>query len=247
MTENNSTLAHEVIEELWATRETLPLQPTADIDLVWVVSTPGTVKELPDIPPYDAALTNLALIKEGIGIVSAVTGLRLDKPANDINGADIDAAGPILLYNGESAAAGDKYAQNEHLRELAAQPGFLIPPSKLVVADIEEINTPGQIKQLAGFVEGSQGKIRKIAVVSGYQHSVRVGRYLEHHRELFPEGVEFVNAAVGLSDNESAIAAVEARKVLRYYRAGHLARNSYFDVPHVPSGRADFRRSPTQG
>lgn len=237
-------LAHEVVEELWDTRENLPFRPTAEIDLVWVVSAPGTVKDEPNAGPYKEQLFNLELVKEGIRIVQEVTALRLGKPVAEVTKDDIEEAGPVLFYNGERAAKGHNYPQNEHLEELVDDPDFPLPRSKVSIEDIEEVNTPGQVKQLAERLAGSPGEVSNIAVVSGFQHSPRVGRYIEQHKGLFSEDVRFLNAAADQhTPNESAIAGVEARKTVRYYGTGHLALKSAFYEGPVQSGRPDLRRA----
>lgn len=82
--ENLQPLAHQVLEELWYTREHLPFKPSADIDMVWVFSAPGTVNDEPNAGPYKDRLFNLDLINEGVRIVQEVTALRLHKSVNEI-------------------------------------------------------------------------------------------------------------------------------------------------------------------
>jgi len=234
-------IAHQVLEELWDTRESLPFQPSANIDMVWVFSAPGTVSDEPNAGPYRGKLFNLELIEEGIRIGREVTALRLGKPVDDVTKEDIEAVGPVLFYNGERQIKGHKYPQNEHLEALIAEPDFAFPESKVLIDDIDEANTPGQVKQLAERL-GSQPKhFTNIAVVSAFQHSPRVGRYLEKYKGLFLKEVRFYNAATAQTHNESAIAGLEARKVLGYYRAGHLAAHSAFYPDPAQSDRPDLR------
>lgn len=243
--ENLQPLAHQVLEELWYTREHLPFKPSADIDMVWVFSAPGTVNDEPNAGPYKDRLFNLDLINEGVRIVQEVTALRLHKSVNEITKLEIESDGPVLFYNGERASKGHNYPQNEHFEALVADPNFPLPVSKVLIDDIEEVNTPGQIKQLAERLENKSEQFSNIAVVSAVQHSLRVGRYLEKYKDLFSDKVYFYNAASAQTHNESAIAGLEARKVLGYYRAGHLAAHSMFYPDPVKSTRPDLRRVAT--
>ena len=231
MSQELKTLAHEAIDEMWAMRENHSFQPTADIDMVWVVSAPGTVKEAPNDWPYEDVLFDLDLVEEGIRVVKSVTGLRLGKDPKDVTKSDIEDYGPTLFYNGEDEETRDyKYPQNAHLREMMANPNFPLPLSKVIIGRIPEIGTPAQVKELARQLRQNSQRAQKIAVVAGLPHLARVGRYLSHHQELFPKEVEFVEDAVTQAHNELAIAGREARKVVKYYQMGHLARESRFRI-----------------
>jgi hypothetical protein len=59
-------------------------------------------------------------------------------------------------------------------------------------------------------------------------HSVRLSRYLEHHKELLPKGVTFVNAYIPEAVNKVGKTLREVRKVADYAEKGDLSIDSYF-------------------
>lgn len=241
---NERKFVHSVVEELWAAKESLPFKPTPDVDLVWVVSSVGTVKEPADLgpdSPYTGALFDRGVVDEGVRVVREVTALRAGKPVEDVTPDDIEASGPTLLYNGESPGLPhSKFPnQNRHFRELTEEEGFPIPRSKIIVGDIDEANTPAQVRQIAEYLEGRDVAVRKVAVVCGLPHITRVGRYVERHKALLPEGISLVVDPVPQEEGnkETEIATLEVKKARQYLKKGDLAVRSVFFPESVPDRR----------
>lgn len=226
--------AREITNELRVLRKNPPYQPAPDIDLVWVVSQPGTVRKL----SYDGIYRKLAelgisndlkVVEAGIGLVIGVTALRLGGiDPSSVSRSDIEKRGPIFFYNGEDAGTPNaNYPQNEDLEVMAAQPDFPIPGTKMIIDHIHEIGTPAQIIGFARFLP-THPEVQRVAVVSMAPHSVRVARYLQYYRNLLPKGVILENAFVAETVIGVGSTLREVRKVIKYWSKGDLARNPYF-------------------
>jgi hypothetical protein len=217
-----------VIEELRESREK-PFVPTADINVVWVLSEPGTVKKNSNDGVYAGASSDRININHGVELVQQITALRINKSVDEITKEDIHDHGPIFFYNGEgSSTANANYSQVNDLTELVATPEFPIPASKVAIDCLEIAHTPAQIESVAHYLK-EHDISGKIAVVSIGAHLARVGRYLEHHKEELPEGVEFVNAASTQTHNPVGTTVREIHKVQQYLEKGDLAEESIFD------------------
>lgn len=205
-----------------------PYQPAAEVDVVWVLSQPGTVKQPSNDGVYKGILNDLIVVQAGINLVRAITGLRLAIGEESITKEDIQIAGPIFFYNGEDASTSNfNYSQNEDLAVMAAHPDFPIPRSKMIIEHIDEIGTPAQITGFANFLHAHPG-MRKVAVVSMAPHSERVSRYLQHYRNLYPSDVVLENAPVAERRIPVGGTLREIKKIIRYYGKGDLAREPYF-------------------
>jgi hypothetical protein len=236
-------MVHDAVEQLWGVY-VKPPEPTQDIDLVWAVSAPGTVKtaaHFEDDPgnPYNNTSFNVGIVDHAVDLVRQVTALRKGKPVDEITKEDIRSHGPKLLYNGESlSSSGTRFPQqNEDFRELCRKDDFPLPLENIIVGEIETANTPGQVKQLAELLSDSGLPApRKVAVVCGTPHMTRTGRYLQRSNGLFPSGTEFVPAVLGQGTDEkmSRLAALEVKKALTYAAMGHLDPHSIFFDDEVP-------------
>lgn len=226
-----SELTHQVVSELKDMRDHPPFEPTPDIDMVWVLSAPGTAKEAANDGAYSGASFDRMNIDAGVQAVLDITARRLGKPSDEITREDVETHGPVLFYNGEDEATErGKYRQNEAFEELASDPNFPIPRSKIIIDRISEIATPAQVKGLAEYLRNTNQRGAKIAVVSLFAHAPRVGRYLEHYKDLFPAAIEFVNAPAGMTIRGLAASFREANKIVQYYEMGHLAKDSIFQT-----------------
>ena len=127
-----------------------PFTPTADIDVVWVLAGPGTILTNLDDGQYAGRSPDKERILAGINVVEAVTALRVEKSKDQVTLADIESHGPTLFYNGEVEDQG-AYPQNTDLRKWVID-GQSPLGSKLVIRDLNEIYTPGQVKSLAQFL-----------------------------------------------------------------------------------------------
>lgn len=229
MTEN-SGLAHEVINELRVIKEQPPFKATPDIDMVWAVSAPGTVKS-PEIDGiYKGRHADLEVVEPAIQLVREVAALRTGKEVGLVTKSDIAEKGPVYYYNGESAKTKNfVYPQNEDMRAMAKEPQFPIPESKIVVEDIDELGTHTQIKKLAEFLHKLENRsIKKIAVVGLVHHSRRISRYIQRYKDLFPEDVVLVSVPVADRLNPVGATLREVRKVVKYAKKGDLAKEPYF-------------------
>lgn len=230
---SKNELVHSVVNELRETADKGEFVPTADIDMVWVLSAPGTAKEASNDGAYSGVSFDRMNIDKGVEAVMKVTALRLNKPLEEVTRDDVEASGPTLFYNGEDAETENvNYLQNEAFQELISEPDFPIPESKIVIDRIPTISTVPQVKGLAEYLKNSETLPRKVAAVSLFPHGPRVGRYIEHYRNMFPEGVEFTNVPVNVKEvmGEKAIGTVlrEVRKVPQYFDKGDLAAKSAF-------------------
>ena len=220
-------LAYGALQELRETREN-PFVPTADIDMVWVLSAPGTYSTLTEDGVYTGDSPDRTVIDHGIGIVKQITGLRVGKSPQDVTKDDIEAHGPIFYYNGESEESQDyRWAQNKDLIEAAQSPDFPLPLSKMIIDTIDVANTPGQMVGITKWL-AETGYRGKIVTVSIGAHNLRVGRYIEHYKAGFPEGVTFLEAPATQEHNPVGHTKREVDKVPLYWLAGDLASKSYF-------------------
>ena len=205
-------------------------EPTSDIDVVWVISQPGTYLKPADYGIYKGLWLDRQTIDYGIDIVKKITSLRLAEQGNapqTVTKEMILEHGPILFYNGEESTTKDhKLTQNSDLRKVVDLPGFPLPKENVVIEDIDVNNTSGQIPGFMEFLK-AHPKVHKVAVVSLVAHSRRVGRYLEEfrikHPDLFPKSLEFLNAWVSPSERGVGITLKEMRKLEKYYEKGDLA------------------------
>lgn len=220
-------LAMSVIQELKDDKES-PFAPTADIDMVWVLSEPGTVDGISQDGPYAGASSDLINVNHGIEVVRQITALRVGKEVDDVTKEDIEASGPTFYYNGEDRlTVGQNYSQNQHLALLATTPEFPIPISKFVIDHLDIANTPAQIKCVARYLKDHDYH-GKVATVSIGAHSARVGRYLEQYKDILPEGVQFLNAASTQTHNSASTTRREIRKIVKYAEKGDLSEKSIF-------------------
>ncbi|QQS18937.1 hypothetical protein IPL68_02665 [Candidatus Saccharibacteria bacterium] len=240
-------LVHNALEEAW-TAYLHPTEPTEDIDLVWALSAPGTVKtpaqfEQEPENPYNGESFNVGIVNHAVSVVLKVTALRTGKTVEEVTKDDIINRGPKLLYNGESLKTkGTRFSsQNEDFLELCRHVDFPIPFQNIIIGEIAEAHTPAQVKQLAELLRRDDGvpPPRKVAVVCGIPHMVRTGRYLQHFRTLFSDGTSFVPSVIpqGSKEKMSKLTALEVRKALFYAAVGHLDPSSIFFPNGVPDAR----------
>ncbi|OGL37510.1 hypothetical protein A3B63_00275 [Candidatus Saccharibacteria bacterium RIFCSPLOWO2_01_FULL_49_22] len=218
-------LVHQVVDELRELKKSPPFEPTADIDMVWVISQPGTAKRASEDGIYKGISNDRKVIDYGIELIKEITALRLGKAPEEVTKEDIEASGPTLFYNGEDRnTRNSAYPQIEDLEELIDEPDFPVPRSKIVIDHIPELGTHTQVK---GFFEYLQQRQlpEKVAVVSMIHHSRRVARYLEHYKDQLPEGVSLVNAPVAETHETVGITLREVRKIADYAEKGDLSRD----------------------
>ena len=191
-------LRHQVIEEL---RQLEAFEPSADMDIVWVLSNPGTVYKPSQDGVYKGDMADLRAVERGI-----------------------EVAGPILYYNGEDESTTNvNYPQNQDLMKMVSQPDSPIPKSKVVIGHIDRIGTPAQVEDFARYLEESSIS-GKIPVVTSAEHSARVSRYLNHYKELLPPDVTFVNAFFPETFNSVGKTKREISKIIEYAEKGDLSR-----------------------
>lgn len=219
-------LVRSIISELRQKKEQKAFQPTPDIDMVWVVSLPGTVSTPSDDGIYQGRMADKEIVDAGVDLVTQITAMRLHKPVKDVSKDDIAQSGPTFFYNGEDRTHG-KYAQNEDLQRLVDTPEFPIPPGKVTIRNIEEMNTVGQVKNIAEFLHQNP-QFKKIAVVARVHHQRRVARYLEQLRGLLPQDVELLDASVPETQKHVGSTLREVRKIVRYAKKGDLTEEPYF-------------------
>lgn len=220
MTERGE-LVHRIINELRELRDH-PYKPTPDIDMVWVLSAPGTINEHSDDGIYNGESADRVNIMAGINLVYQITAIRLGKEVKDVTKEDVAANGPIFFYNGEDETTTNvKYRQNEALARVLEEPSFPLPKSKVVIDHIDTIGTPAQVRGIAKYFEETNFE-GMVAVISMIHHSRRVSRYLNHQKGLFASGVKFVNAFVPETVNGLGKSLREVRKVVKYSRKGDL-------------------------
>lgn len=224
-----SELVHTVVDELRELKQRPPFEPTADIDMVWVISQPGTAKSPSEDGIYKGISSDRKVIDYGVQLVIQITALRLGKNIAEITQDDIESNGPTLFYNGEDKdTENSAYMQNEDFEKLVLEPGFPIPRSKIVIDHIPRLGTHTQVQEFASFLHKSNPP-EKVAVVSMIHHSRRVGRYLSHYWHLFPEGVTLVNAPVAETHKPVGTTFREVGKIVKYAEKGDLAKDSLAD------------------
>lgn len=217
-------LEHTVLDELRAHKEK-PFVPTPDIDMVWVVSQPGTALKPSSDGIYKGVSTDRKVIDYGIDLIKEITALRLGKDVSEVTRYDIESSGPVLFYNGEdNTTENSAYPQNEDLETLAQEPDFPIPRSKIVIQHIPKLGTHTQVQELASYLQLQHGPPRKIAVVSMGPHSPRVSRYLQHYKDLLPKDVKLVNAPVFEADKPVGKLFREIGKIVKYAEKGDLSK-----------------------
>lgn len=219
----NKIVIEEIRQRVEAT-ETAPVP--YDIDLVWSISGPGSVLEPPANGLYAGRLTDKERVDHAIAIVITVTAAKLNKDLDEVTREDIEKHGPYLYYNGESQGQG-QYAQNEALLLWAQATDFPLPFSHVIISQLAEIYTPGQIKDLIKYLE-EHPEIKKIAVVTHVAHERRVSRYLAHYLHLFPQGIQFLGYPVKETIVPEPAIADEAEKIRRYAQKGDLAADPLF-------------------
>lgn len=204
-------------------------EPTADIDIVWVLSAPGTVKKIATDGTYAGASSDITNVNHGVDLVRQITALRIGKEVDDVTKEDIGEHGPMLFYNGEDdETKGTRYPQNKDFEELVATPEFPVPASNIVIDHIDVANSIAQVEGFAEYLK-KHNLSGKIATVSIGAHFARMGRYIEKYKDLFPDGVEFLNAAATQTHNPVGTTVREVRKVGIYGEKGDLAETSYFN------------------
>jgi len=176
-------LRHQVISELREKREKGQPTPTSDIDVVWVVPGHSTVSTPPPEDGtrnvlYKDRLDDLERVNAGIEIVRAVTALRVNKKKDEVTKEDIEAYGPVFYYNGGEP-------QNVDLEKMIdGDPNFILPKSKIIIGEIEEVSTKGQTEGISKYLAG---KTATVAVVAHGAHGAsRIPRYIKHYESLFP-------------------------------------------------------------
>ena len=218
-------IVHEIIEEL---RRENQFQPTPDIDMVWVISLPGTVLTPTQDGIYKGELADLEIVNAGIDLVQRITAVRLHKNPEEITKGDIQISGPVLYYNGESSSTGNsRYPQNEDLATLVASPYFPIPSENVIIRSLKENNTRGQILQIVGFLRENP-LYKKIAVVGSAPHQRRTARYLTQYSSYFPDDITLLDVSIPVRTNQVGKTLREVRKIVYYEKQGHLARTPYF-------------------
>lgn len=203
--------------------------PQKDIGLIWILSAPGTPLLAPTEGIFAGRQLNRERIERGVELAREVTALKLSKPVAELTQEDLEHA-PILYYNGESAANRTTNPkaefQNEDFQTYISRNEFPLNTSRVVVDPLEEIFTPGQIKGLVRYVENNLS-INKVAVVTHSTHMVRVGRYIEKYKNLFPN-TEFVAYPVCESEVLYGSLKGEIKRIKDYSAKGDLAEKSIF-------------------
>ena len=208
---------------------------TPDIDIVWVLSQPGTYLTPPENGPYKGINLNKKVIDCGVDLVKQITSLKLKQNgeknfSDNISKLDIINNGPILFYNGEDKnLEGFQYTQNEDFEQVINSNEFPLPKEKIIIDNIDQKNTPAQVSSFMNFFK-NYPDIHKVLVISSLSHSRRVGRYLEDfrikHPDLFLSNIEFIGVFVSEDENKFGITLNEMRKIKRYYQKGDLSENS---------------------
>lgn len=135
------SVVKQVVAELRELKDKSQYLPSADVDIVWAVSQPGTVFDVPKCGVYKGLLNDLMVVKSGIDVVKKVTALRLGIADIDVT-EEVSLFGPLLYYNGEDLnTPGYNYLQNSDF-ELGLYSGaFPIPHSNVVIDSIEAMGT----------------------------------------------------------------------------------------------------------
>ncbi len=222
-------MGRKALEEL---REEVehPLVPTADIDMIWIFSAPGTIKQPGRGGVYEGGFSNSMCIDHAVDMARQITALRLNKDIDDVTKEDIGEHGPKLYYNGEdeTTASTNYPSQNKDLAELISEPDFPIPESNFIIDHIDLANTPGQFEGFIKYLKENPNATKKVATVEIGAHSVRVSRYLEHYKDQFPADIDFVNSPARQTHNPVGTTLREIRKVAQYVQKGDMSEKSYF-------------------
>jgi hypothetical protein len=226
-------LVHDVTEELRAMRDSAVTDPTADIDMVWVLSAPGTAMQEASDGIYSGASFDRMNIDKGAALVIGITAARIGIPEALVTKDHVAEHGPVLFYNGEDELTeGANYSQNQDFSDLVDTPDFSVPRSNVIIDTIPKISTPPQVRGLAEYLrDHTELPADKIAVVSLFPHAPRVGRYIEQYRDMFSTHTKFLNAPTPMDPSNALGASVrETRKVRDYFLKGHLAYKSVFGI-----------------
>lgn len=234
---SKSTMIATALQELWDWEENPPelTKELADeINTVWVFSAPGTVTYVPTIEEAGVygggeVSSDYVNIMHGAQLVIQITALRLGKNPDQVTKQDITDHGPLLYYNGEDpSTVGTRHKQNCALKDLIDSGEFPIPASNIKIDHIHIAHSPAQVEGFAKYAQDHDvGK--KVAVVSIGAHFLRVGRYLEHAKDILPKGVEFLNFAALQLHNPIRTTLLELLKMLIYLAKGDLAEESIFN------------------
>lgn len=214
-------LRHQVISELREKREKGQPAPTSDIDIVWVVPGHSTVLTPPPEDGtrnvlYKDRLDDRERVDAAIEIVRAVTALRINKKSEEVTREDIAANGPTLYYNGGET-------QNRDLKIMIDDdPNFILPKSKVVIDEIEEVNTQGQVESISKYLAG---KTSTVAVVAHGAHGAsRIPRYIKHYKSLFPN-ITFKEFTIRETKVPVGSTLGEIKRIVTYSKRRHLSRN----------------------
>lgn len=224
------------------------LKLTSDIDVVWVLSQPGTYLEPSKDGAYDGLCLNKTAIDHGVSLVKQITLLKLkqkgiDKNLDDLSQQEIIDFGPFLFYNGEDKhTPGVKDLQNEDFKKIIDSGNFPLPTSKIIIDHIDAKNTLGQVSGFMRFFK-DKPNINKVAIVTSLPHSIRVTRYLENYRvkqaDSFLSNIEFIGAWIPKDKIETEksfkertfrgarLIFQEIKKAEKYYKKGNLAKNPF--------------------
>lgn len=212
-------LKRRVVDELREKRKGEPPVPTSDINIVWVVPGHSTVSTLPPEDGtrnvlYKKRLDDLERVSAGINLVRAVTALRLTKKVEEVTREDIEANGPILYYNGGEA-------QNKDLEKMIGDPDFILPKSKVVIDEIEDVDTRGQVKGMGKYLEGQTATVAVVA--HGVHGASRIPRQVERYKNLFPN-ITFKEFTIRETKVPVGSTLGEIRRIVKYSKKGDLSR-----------------------
>ena len=175
-------LRQKVAEEIDLFEKARP-EPTADIDLVWVFSGPGTAFEpWSKSDPEWMAWMDLSRIQRGLRLIFEVTGCRLQIPATSVDEVVLNQAGPRMLYNGVDSK-GENRAFEHYIKHTPLSYDRTIVINNVNEGGVErEIkNTRDQIVSLKGSSIWSE-VTGAVALVSTAAHLPRILRYIDMYR-----------------------------------------------------------------
>lgn len=165
----------QVIQEY---REHRNPNPTADIDIIWVIS--GWTVYEPDLSPnfINVAQNTIfesedtEMINMGIDLAYEITALRLGKPKTAVTKKEVRVHGPIILYNGN-------IDQNDNLRRASQKSDFRLPLENLRIEKLADDRDPrnnNTNKQFEKFPDELLQETRKMAILSHLWHLSRIAR-----------------------------------------------------------------------
>lgn len=186
-----STELESTIRDEFARLTPESFQPTEDINLVWVVSGPGTLYENVTEGIYKDRSPDRERVFAGVDLVHEITALRLGKQPNEVTIADIEAHGPLLFYAGP---AGENNSQYEAMMRAIREQVYEMSSSKTVVKKIDKDDLPSKVDALAKYLQ-THPYIKKVAVVTHQPNNVTVAHCLETHSEIFNR-VTFEDASI---------------------------------------------------